>query len=127
MVNLLHMHSFCPGDIRNSLYLVETTREEADNMGKKLDYLLGRSFKISKLKTLVNLAISRLAVLKNQRQVEYVIKEQNMLDVFLMIEAYCHLLIERITLFQNKFSVIVFDLKLKSWECPDELKEAYQA
>lgn len=34
-----------------------------------------------------------------------------MLDVFLMIEAYCHLLIERIALFQNK-------------ECPDELKEA---
>lgn len=38
-------------------------------MGKTLDALLGRSFKPSKFKSLVNLAISRLSVLKNQRQV----------------------------------------------------------
>lgn len=38
-------------------------------MGKKLDALLGRTFKSSKFKPVVNLAISRLAVLKNQRQV----------------------------------------------------------
>lgn len=37
-------------------------------MGKKLDALLGRTFKVSKFKAIVNLAISRLAVLKNQRQ-----------------------------------------------------------
>ena len=38
-------------------------------MGKKLDALLGRTFKPSKFKSLINLAISRLAVLKNQRLV----------------------------------------------------------
>jgi len=37
-------------------------------MGKKLDALLGRTFKAAKFKAIVNLAISRLAVLKNQRQ-----------------------------------------------------------
>lgn len=36
-------------------------------MGKKLDALLGRNFKTDKFKPIVNLAISRLAVLKNQR------------------------------------------------------------
>ncbi|KAF8399139.1 hypothetical protein HHK36_015004 [Tetracentron sinense] len=106
-------------------------------MGKKRDALLGRTFKTSKFKTLVNLSISRLAVLKNQRQVrcsharsdivqilnlghhdrallrvEHVIKDQNMLDVFVMIEGYCHLLIERVDLVEN------------NKECPDELKEA---
>ncbi|PIA39696.1 hypothetical protein AQUCO_02600264v1 [Aquilegia coerulea] len=105
-------------------------------MGKKLDALLRRNFKTSKFKSLVNLAISRLAVLKNQRQircsqarsdtsqllnlghqerallrVELVIKEQNMLDAFLMIEGYCHELIERVVLIEN------------NKECPDELKE----
>ncbi|XP_043717820.1 uncharacterized protein LOC122665743 [Telopea speciosissima] len=106
-------------------------------MGKKLDAFLGRGFKTAKFKTLVNLAISRLAVLKNQRQVrcsqarsdviqllnlghherallrvELIIKEQNMLDAFVMIEGYCHLLIERVLLIAN------------DKECPDELKEA---
>ncbi|KAJ4959752.1 hypothetical protein NE237_019662 [Protea cynaroides] len=106
-------------------------------MGKKLDALLGRGFKTAKFKTLVNLAISRIAVLKNQRQVrcsmarsdvvqllnlgnherallrvELVIKEQNMLDAFVMIESYCNLLIERVVLISN------------NKECPDELKEA---
>jgi len=36
-------------------------------MGKKLDALLGRNFKTDKFKPTINLAISRLAVLKNQR------------------------------------------------------------
>ncbi|KAI9169270.1 hypothetical protein LWI28_009818 [Acer negundo] len=106
-------------------------------MGKKLDALLGRNFKTHKFKPLVSVAISRLAVLKNQRQVkfsqshsdvvqllqqglherallrvEHVIKEQNMLDAFVMMESYCNLLIERIHLLeQDKV-------------CPEELKEA---
>ncbi|KAL0372598.1 UNVERIFIED_CONTAM: hypothetical protein Scaly_0941400 [Sesamum calycinum] len=106
-------------------------------MGKKLDALLGRRFKTSKFKATVALAVSRLAVLKNQRQarcsiarsdvveflkssnhdrallrVEQVIKEQNMLDVFVVLEGYCHLLIERVNLFEQE--------KV----CPEELKEA---
>lgn len=106
-------------------------------MGKKLDALLGRNFKTSKFKATANLAISRVSVLKNQRQVrgsiarsdvvqllnlgfherallrvEQVIKEQNMLDVFDMIEGYCLLAIERINLIQQE--------KI----CPEELKEA---
>ncbi|KAK9272112.1 hypothetical protein L1049_002482 [Liquidambar formosana] len=106
-------------------------------MGKKLDALLGRTFKTTKLKTLTKLAISRIAILKNQHQVrcsharfdviqllnlghqerallrvEHVIKEQSMLDTFVMMEGYCHLVRERIMLIQN------------NKECPDELKEA---
>ncbi|XXG51029.1 hypothetical protein AAC387_Pa02g4897 [Persea americana] len=106
-------------------------------MGRKLDALLGRSFKPAKLKTLLNLAISRLAVLKNQRQVrcnharsdvaqllemghqerallrvEHVIKEQNMFDAFVIMEGYCNLLIERVSLIENQK------------DCPKELREA---
>lgn len=107
-------------------------------MGKKLDALLGRRhLNTSKLKALIKLAVSRLAVLKNQRRarcslaksdvvqllnlghhdrallrVEQVIKEQNALDVFVMIEGYCHLLVERINLIQQERV------------CPEELKEA---
>ncbi|CAM8884250.1 unnamed protein product [Rhodiola kirilowii] len=107
-------------------------------MGKTLDALLKRStLKSSKFKPLVNLALHRLAVLKNQRQVrcnlaksdvveilklglhdrallrvEHVIKEQNMLDVLLMVEGYLDLVIER-------FHLIEHD-KI----CPEELKEA---
>ncbi|XP_057810608.1 uncharacterized protein LOC131025037 [Salvia miltiorrhiza] len=106
-------------------------------MGKRLDALLGRSFKATKFRGTASLAVSRLAVLKNQRharcsvarsdvvqfltnaahdrallRVEQVIKEQNMLDVFVVLEGYCHLLVERINLFEhNKF-------------CPEELLEA---
>ncbi|KAJ7954080.1 IST1-like protein [Quillaja saponaria] len=105
-------------------------------MGKKFDALLGRNFKTAKFKPLVNLAISRLAVLKNQRlvrckqacsdvvqllqldqherallRVEQVIKEQNMLDVYVMIEGYCNLLIERVHLMEQER------------ECPRELRE----
>ncbi|KAI4357839.1 hypothetical protein L6164_001762 [Bauhinia variegata] len=106
-------------------------------MGKKLDMLLGRSFKAAKFKPLIALSISRLAVLKNQRQarfkvarsdvveilqlgqherallrVEHVIKEQNMLDVYDLIERYCNLLVERVHLIEQER------------ECPEELREA---
>ncbi|XP_058108009.1 uncharacterized protein LOC131251345 [Magnolia sinica] len=101
------------------------------------DAFLGRGFKTSTFKTTVGLAISRLSVLKNQRQVRYsqarsdvaqllqlghherallrvehVIKEQNMLDVFVLIEGYCNLLIERTVLIENQK------------DCPHELHEA---
>ncbi|KAJ1436233.1 Vacuolar protein sorting-associated protein Ist1 [Sesbania bispinosa] len=106
-------------------------------MGRKLDALFGRNLKADKFKPTVNLAISRLAVLKNQRQarlkqarsdvlqllqlghhqrallrVEHVIKDQNMLDVYEEIEGYCNLLIERVHLIAQER------------ECPEELKEA---
>lgn len=106
-------------------------------MGKKLDALLGRKFKTHKFRPLVSVAISRLAVLKNQRQVkcsqassdvvqllqqghherallrvEHVIKEQNMLDAFMMMESYCNLLTERIHLIEQ------------DRVCPEELREA---
>ncbi|XP_030471793.1 uncharacterized protein LOC115689782 [Syzygium oleosum] len=106
-------------------------------MGKKLDRLLGRSFKPSKFKPLAALAVSRLAVLRNRSQtrlaqarsdvaqllelpnhdrallrVEQVMREQSTLDAYAMIEGYCHLLIERVNLIeQDKI-------------CPEELKEA---
>ncbi|KAJ8475939.1 hypothetical protein OPV22_019666 [Ensete ventricosum] len=106
-------------------------------MGKKLDVLLGRkSRQMSKLKTLLGLTLSRLAVLRNRRQVrcnqartdvaqllqlgqvdrallrvEHVIREQNMVDVFVMSEHYCRLLIERSVLLDHK-------------ECQEELREA---
>ncbi|PPD78276.1 hypothetical protein GOBAR_AA30688 [Gossypium barbadense] len=106
-------------------------------MGRKLDALLGRNFKASKFKTLAKLAISRIGILKNQHQVrctharsdviellnlghheqallrvEHLIREQNMVDAFTIMETYCNLLIERVMLIQ------------KNKECPDELKEA---
>ncbi|KAF7808902.1 IST1-like protein [Senna tora] len=106
-------------------------------MGKKLDALFGRGFKASKFKPQVSLAISRLAVLKHQRQVrskqarsdvlellklghherallraEQVVKEQNLLDVYDKIEGYCNLLIERVHLIEQER------------ECPEELREA---
>ncbi|XP_073158470.1 uncharacterized protein [Henckelia pumila] len=104
---------------------------------RKLDSFMRKGFNTSKFKGTVNLAISRLQVLKNQRQargnvarsdvveflnlghherallrVEQVIKEQNMLDVYVMLEGYCHLLMERVSLIQQQK------------ECPDELVEA---
>ncbi|KAE9605681.1 hypothetical protein Lal_00025323 [Lupinus albus] len=106
-------------------------------MGKKLDALFGRTFKAAKFKSIVNLAISRLAILKNQRhsrlkhacadvlqliqighherallRVEHVIRDQNMLDVYDKIEGYCNLLIERVHLIEQER------------ECPEELQEA---
>ncbi|KAJ6772026.1 REGULATOR OF VPS4 ACTIVITY IN THE MVB PATHWAY PROTEIN [Salix koriyanagi] len=106
-------------------------------MGRKLDAILGRSFKAYKVKAVASLAISRIAILKNQRQVrcnqtrsdvvqllekghhdrallrvEYLIKDQNMLDVYVMMEGYCNLMIERLDLIEQERV------------CPDELKEA---
>ncbi|KAF3792542.1 IST1-like protein [Nymphaea thermarum] len=106
-------------------------------MREKLDALLRRNFKTSKFKSLIGLAITRIGVLKNQRRarfsqsrkdvlellkreqqesallrVEHVIKEQNMLDAFILIEGFCHLLIERVSLIENQKT------------CPDELREA---
>ncbi|CAL9058316.1 unnamed protein product [Musa banksii] len=107
-------------------------------MGRKLDVLLGRrsSRQMPMLKSLLSLTICRLAVLRNRRQarcdqaredvaqllqlghvdsallrVEYVIKEQNMLDAFAMVEHYCHLLGERAVFLDHR-------------ECPEELREA---
>ncbi|WCJ25383.1 Regulator of Vps4 activity in the MVB pathway protein [Euphorbia peplus] len=102
-----------------------------------LDGVLGRKFKASKFKTLAKLAISRASVLKKQRQVRYsnaksdtiellklgqherallraehMVKEQNMMDAFVMIEEYCYLLIDRIIMLK------------KDRECNEEVKEA---
>lgn len=46
-------------------------------------------------------------------QVEYVIKEQNMVDALVMIENYCYLLIERVTLIQINKLVISFPVKVQ--------------
>lgn len=106
-------------------------------MGRKLDRLLGRPRRVAKFRPLVSLAVSRLAVLKTQRQsrlsqsrhdvlqflqlghherallrVEQVIKEQNMMDAYDMMESYCNLLMERADLIEQEK------------ECPEELKEA---
>ncbi|KAK4426675.1 ist1 [Sesamum alatum] len=105
-------------------------------MGKKLNYLLHRSSKAEKLKILTSLAVSRISILKNihsvrcsQAQsdviqllqlgrqerallrVEHVIKEEHMLDAFVLVGNYCHILGERNQMVEN------------SRECPDELKE----
>ncbi|GAV75660.1 Ist1 domain-containing protein [Cephalotus follicularis] len=106
-------------------------------MGKKLDALLGNKFKATKFKKIVNHAVSRIAFLEKQHRVRYsqarsdvlqllnfgqqdrallrvehVIREQNMLDAYAMIENYCHLLAERVDVIQN------------NKKCPEELKEA---
>ncbi|WZZ80250.1 hypothetical protein YC2023_100822 [Brassica napus] len=106
-------------------------------MGKKLDALLGRSFKTNKFKSLLNLAITRLSILKNQRQVrcsqatsdvtellklghhenayhrvDQVIKDQNTLDVLFFVHGYFTLLIDRVHLFEH------------NRDCPDEILEA---
>ncbi|XP_062106298.1 vacuolar protein sorting-associated protein IST1-like [Humulus lupulus] len=108
-------------------------------MGRKLDALLGRNFKVSKFKTITKLAISRISILSNQHQtrlsharsdvkellqlnhqerallrIERVTMEQNMLDALSMVELYCHLLLDRIKLMGKR----------KGEPCPEELKEA---
>ncbi|KAL3637814.1 hypothetical protein CASFOL_018262 [Castilleja foliolosa] len=106
-------------------------------MGKKLDALIGRSSKTArKLNMLIKLAISRINILKNHQivrcsqsesdviellhlgyqeraiiRVEQVIKEQNTLDAFVLIENYCRFLVEKTEMVKN------------NRECPDELKE----
>ncbi|VFQ78081.1 unnamed protein product [Cuscuta campestris] len=107
-------------------------------MGKKIDALLGRNSKWSaKLKATTSLAISRVAVLKNQRharssiarsdllqlltlgqhqrallRVKQVMKEENMLDVLAMVQGFCYLLMERVALLEHQK------------DCPEETKEA---
>ncbi|CAD5312596.1 unnamed protein product [Arabidopsis thaliana] len=106
-------------------------------MGKKLDALLGRSFKTNKFKSLITLALTRLAILKNQRQarlsqaisdvtellklgqhehayhrVDQVVKDQNTLDVLFFIHGYFTLCLDRIHLFEH------------NRDCPEELLEA---
>ncbi|KAL9391962.1 hypothetical protein Peur_015882 [Populus x canadensis] len=106
-------------------------------MGKKLDALFGRKLRTSKFSSLAKLAVSRIAILKNKAQVrfsharsdviqllnlghqerallmvEHVIKDQNMVDAFVMMEDYLHFLNDRVVLLET------------SRECPDELKEA---
>ncbi|KAF7124205.1 hypothetical protein RHSIM_Rhsim12G0169400 [Rhododendron simsii] len=106
-------------------------------MGKRLYALLGRNPKAPKLKTMANLAIARIPILKNLHsvrcsharsdvvqllnlghldrallRVELVIREQNMLDVLDIVEKYCHLLIKGFVLVEN------------NRECPEELNEA---
>uniref|UniRef100_A0A0E0KI32 Uncharacterized protein n=1 Tax=Oryza punctata TaxID=4537 RepID=A0A0E0KI32_ORYPU len=107
-------------------------------MGRTLDVLLGRTTKqTARLKSMLGLAVTRLGVLRGHRQVrcaqargdveqllrlghpdrallraEQVIREQNTLDAFLMLEAYCNLITERAALVDSHR------------ECPDELREA---
>ncbi|KGN45949.1 uncharacterized protein LOC101211044 [Cucumis sativus] len=106
-------------------------------MGRKLDALLGRNFRASKFRPLLNLSLSRLSILTAQRRVgcsqansdvlqllqlshhhrallrvEKVIKDQNALDAYVLIEGYLNLLLERTTLLEQQS------------ECPEELKEA---
>uniref|UniRef100_A0A803QKA7 Uncharacterized protein n=1 Tax=Cannabis sativa TaxID=3483 RepID=A0A803QKA7_CANSA len=106
-------------------------------MGKTMDALLGKKFKTSKFKNLVELVSSRIAVLEKQHRlkcmqaqsdvvsllrlghqesallrVELVIIEQDMLDAYSMIENFCHLLVERVVSIEN------------NKEVPDDLKEA---
>ncbi|KAF3321022.1 IST1-like protein [Carex littledalei] len=107
-------------------------------MGRKLDRFLGRiSKENAKLKSLLAVTGSRAVVLKTRRgvrctnsrddvaqllslghhdrallRVEHVIKEQNMVDVYSMIESYCNVISERCALLE------------KTRECPEELREA---
>ncbi|KAI4346832.1 hypothetical protein L6164_007695 [Bauhinia variegata] len=98
--------------------------------------LLGRNF-ASKLTSVTKHLVARIAILKKQHQsrasyarsdaaellnlgyhdrallrVEHLIKEQNMLDVFVMIESYCKFLSQKAELLE------------RNKECPAELKEA---
>uniref|UniRef100_A0A0D9ZCA8 Uncharacterized protein n=1 Tax=Oryza glumipatula TaxID=40148 RepID=A0A0D9ZCA8_9ORYZ len=107
-------------------------------MGRTLDVLLGRTTKqTARLKSMLGLAVTRLGVLRGHRQVrcaqargdveqllrlghpdrallraEQVIREQNTLDAFLMLESYCNLITERAALVDSHR------------ECPEELREA---
>ncbi|KAF9665146.1 hypothetical protein SADUNF_Sadunf16G0091700 [Salix dunnii] len=104
------------------------------NMGKKLDALFRRKFNTSKFNSLAKLAISRIAILKNRKQVRVsfaksdviqllnlgyqerallrLSKDQSMADAFDMMEDYIHFLVDRVVQLQ------------KNKECPNELKEA---
>ncbi|CAM8994535.1 unnamed protein product [Rhodiola kirilowii] len=107
------------------------------SLGKKMSSLLGRSFKTSKFKMLAKLTIVRIAILRKNHQsrcsqamadvvsllksgqqqdallrVQHLIKEQNVLDVFHIIESHCNVVKEKIKIIN------------KSKDCPEELKEA---
>ncbi|CAK9313646.1 unnamed protein product [Citrullus colocynthis] len=106
-------------------------------MRRILNPLVGRSFKSSGFRRLVQSAFTRLQSLKNYRHGRYsedrndvvrllqdglpklalsrceqMIKHQNLLDAYGMIEGYLNLLVERI------------NLLARGRECPNELKEA---
>ncbi|CAA6664295.1 unnamed protein product [Spirodela intermedia] len=108
-----------------------------DAMSKKLESWLGRSFKATKLRSYLGITITRLSVhpqpatgqvgagpLRRRRvlrqgkherallRTDHIIKEQNMLDAFDMVESYCHILSERADLLESHR------------ECPEELREA---
>ncbi|KAI3516755.1 hypothetical protein L1887_15764 [Cichorium endivia] len=105
-------------------------------MGKKVGALACWKSKTSEIQTILNRAISHLAILKRRRlaiskiarldvmqllrlndhqqalsRVEKVIEHQNMLDVYDMIYAHCHFLIERI------------DIIEQSNDCPGDMKK----
>ncbi|XP_019154683.1 PREDICTED: uncharacterized protein LOC109151214 [Ipomoea nil] len=98
--------------------------------------LFGRKSLASRVKSMANLAISRISILKNQHHVRcsyarsdivqllhlghhdrallravVVMKEENMCDALAMMENYCHLLIERRAVLDSNM------------ECPEELRE----
>eukprot|EP01018_Ginkgo_biloba_P028440 Gb_40879 [translate_table: standard] len=106
-------------------------------MGRKLDALMGKTFRSSKCKTLLKLTISRMKILKNKREmqckqsrkdvaqllqngqeasarlrVEHVLREQNIVDAYILIEGYCGAVIERMISIE------------KQKTCPVDLKES---
>eukprot|EP01018_Ginkgo_biloba_P018752 Gb_28579 [translate_table: standard] len=106
-------------------------------MGKKMDSLLGKGFKSSKCSALLKMAVSRIKLLKNKREiqckqfrrdiaqllqngqeasarlrVEHVFREKNMLDAYFLIEGFCYLITERMVSIE------------KQRACPNDLKEA---
>ncbi|KAK2971563.1 hypothetical protein RJ640_017932 [Escallonia rubra] len=87
-------------------------------MGKKLDALLGRSFKPPKFRATVNVAISRVTVLKNQRQARCSIARS---DVVQLLHLNHH---ERALLRILRFLLIGFFPSIITSVCPEELKEA---
>lgn len=107
------------------------------DMGRKLETLLGKKFKSSKCKTLLKLTISRTKILKNKRElqckqfskdvaqllqngqeesarlrVEHVIREENILAAYILIEGFCEVISERMLAIENQKA------------CPLDLKEA---
>lgn len=107
-------------------------------MGRTLDVLLGRTTKqTARLKSLLGLATKRIAVVRAHREVrcaqargdveqllrqghpdrallraEQVIRERDMLDVLLLLDAYCGLIADRSALLDAHR------------DCPEELREA---
>ncbi|CAN6907767.1 unnamed protein product, partial [Brassica oleracea] len=107
---------------------------------KKKNALLGRSFKTNKFNALLNLALSRLSILKNQRQVrcsqaisdvtdllnlghhenayhrvDHVIEDQNTLDVLFFIHGYFTLLLDRVHLLEHNTTHLLRYLTIFKW------------